>query len=191
MESVQGHIDRVLTGLEADPTALIVCLSGLQSSQDGQLKLSSGRSQEALSHLLEARDAFQKVPSARYMLGITNADIAAAYANLRNFSEAVSHAHESIALLSGNPTFAETEANAHMTLANALSLTGRAEEASAHYEAARRIYLKLPNSQKYLRALEQNMSNVLATSGKEEKKGIGCLLMIVIVIAAVYLLFRH
>jgi hypothetical protein len=48
------------------------------------------------------------------MLAIAIADIASAHANLWDFAEAIAFARESISCIRRNPTFAETEANAHI-----------------------------------------------------------------------------
>ena len=169
MQSIESHIHEVISGLEDDQQALVTCLSGLKSSQDGQLKLSTGKSHDALPLLSEARTSFQKIPAARYMLAITNADIAAAHANLGNFSEAGSFANEAISTLQGQATFAETEANAHMTLANSLAMSGSHSEADNHYDKAKELYQRLSNGSHYLRALEHNRAAAIGriSAGKK------------------------
>jgi tetratricopeptide (TPR) repeat protein len=183
-----AYIAQVIDGLKDNPEALTTCLYGLKCSEDGQAQLSPGSSADALPHLLEAHNAFQKVPSARYLLGITKSHIAVAYLALGKSSEAAEYARGAIEIVSRNPRFIRAEANAHISLAVALSETGRAEEAAIHYEAARRIYQGLPDSETYLCALERHMSSERAANRGEEKGSMGCALCVVaIVAAAVYL----
>ena len=103
------------------------------------------------------------------MLAVTNADIAAAHANLGSYSEARSFANEAISTLQGKATFAETAANAHMTLANSLSMTGSHSEADNHYDKAKELYKQLPNGSRYLRALEHNRAAAMGRGSAGKK----------------------
>lgn len=144
-----------------DAQALVACLGALKNSQDGQIKLNEGAFNESLVFLLQAHKSFKMIPSARYLLGITCADIAAAHANLGHCNEAAEFARDAILIVQGNQIFAKTEANAHMTLANQLAALGKPDEAEVHYGCARETYRRIPDGSQYLQALEHNRAIML------------------------------
>lgn len=90
----------------------------------------------------------------------SDADIAAAHANISEFHDALVFSREAISIICGKVEFAETEANAYMTAANSLAMTGSFLEADNYYDKARAIYETLPGNVGYLKALERNRATV-------------------------------
>jgi tetratricopeptide (TPR) repeat protein len=123
------HAQQVCQHLENDPPVLERCLKALGDSQKGQFALQRGESRRALDHLRRAEADFDAIPAATFLLGIARADIAAAYANLEQWPNAARYARQAIEIARHDKAFAETEANAHMTLANALGALGDLEAA--------------------------------------------------------------
>ena len=150
----------MITALGADTKTIELLLMALKDSQAGQIKLHDGASSEALVYLLKAHNEFSTIPAARNLLGITCADIAAAYANLEEFRRASTFARDAIAIVRGNQMFAVTEGNANMTLANALTSLGKTAEAESHYECALEIFQRMPSGAQFLKALEHNRARL-------------------------------
>ena len=156
MSIAQVHAQQVCEYLENDKPSLFRCLSALKDGEEGQLALKRGESQVALEYLLKAEADFDTLPQATFLLGITKADIAAAYGNLQKWSKAAKYACAAIEIAKHDQAFAETEANAHMTLAGALGTTGDIKGAETHLEIAEQIYKRLPDTGPQLIALKQN-----------------------------------
>jgi len=150
------HATQVCQHLESEPPALERCLKALADSQKGQLALQKGASRKALNHLLRAEADFDAIPAATFLLGIVRADIAAAYANLEQWPNAARYSREAIEIARDDKAFAQTEANAHMTLANALGSLGDLEAARTEYDKAESIYKTLKGVEPQLHALQHN-----------------------------------
>jgi tetratricopeptide (TPR) repeat protein len=151
-----SHAQQVLQALATDPPVLEKCLRALADLQNGQILLQKEESRTALSHLSRAAKIFESIPVARFLLGIACADIAAANANLEQWSQAASYAHRAIEIAANDRAFAETEANARMTLANSLGSLGDLRAAKQEYSNAENIYKTLPDVQLQLAMLKHN-----------------------------------
>jgi tetratricopeptide (TPR) repeat protein len=150
------HVQQVLRQIEGNPKILTRCLEALNNSQRGQEKLSAGDLKGALPLLLAAHDLYEKIPAARYLLGISKTDLAAAYGNLGEIRKSARYAEAALKIVAGKETFAFTEAMAEMTLGNCLYQLGDPGGGAAHHDQARAILRRLPDTDRYLKAIEHN-----------------------------------
>jgi tetratricopeptide (TPR) repeat protein len=150
------HIQQVLSQIQGNSKLHTRCLEALSNNERGQNKLSDGDSKGALPLLLAAHDLYEKIPAARYLLGISKTDLAAAYGNLGKIRKSARYAEAALEIVAGKETFAFTEAMAEMTLGNCLYQLGDAGGGAAHHDRARTILRRLPDTDRYLKAIEHN-----------------------------------
>jgi tetratricopeptide (TPR) repeat protein len=166
----QIHAQQVCKYLENNEAALIRCLEGIKEAGLGQLARSEGRPQKALDHFLLAEREFDAIPAATFLLGIVRADIAAAHGDLRNWAAAARYARAGIDIARNDSAFALTEANAHMTLANALGFLEDLAGAQVEYDRAEQIYKTLTGVREELNALRRNRASILGSSQSKRLK---------------------
>ena len=111
-------------------------LSRLKNAQDGQSRLGAGDSSGALPLLRRAHDRFEGIREARLLLGISKADLAAAYGNLRQYRKAAEFAEDCISIVEGVKRLAFTEAMARLTLASSWGILGREVDSEREFERA-------------------------------------------------------
>jgi hypothetical protein len=179
--------------LESRPEALIECLAGLKNAQDGQSRLGAGDPRGALPVLRRAHDRFEGIPDARLLLGISKADLAAAYGNIGEYHKAADFAEDAIAIVEGVARLAFTEAMARMSLATSRGILGQAGDSEREFEKAEAILRRIPGAGTHLERLELIRRNVRNSSPKPRTRSgfrwiIGILAAMALIAAIVYLL---
>jgi tetratricopeptide (TPR) repeat protein len=148
------HATEVVEGLLNDKK--VACICALKFSQDGQKLLGTGEFETAIKHFIKAEQIFNNISSARYLLGICKADIAAAYGNLGKFQKAFKFAKESIAIIGTDHRFTFTLAAANMTAGFSSYRLGEYATSAQHLKEARRLWQKIPGGEQYLSLIDQN-----------------------------------
>jgi len=92
------------------------CIAALQQAERGQAKLASADWRGALSLCRRAESAFVGIPDAMPLLGVVQADIAAALGNLGRTQEAKSVAVDALPLVEKESMFRRTLGSLHMTI---------------------------------------------------------------------------
>lgn len=146
------------------------CISALQQAGLGQQKLSSGDWNGALALCMGAQAEFSQIPEARPLVGVTNADIAAALGNLGRHAEAKKIAEEALPLVQGVRHLAQTEAALHMTLGIGYYQEGDAQQGAHHFFIARQLYGVVPGAAQMLEIVDSNEAQVKAVHHEKRKR---------------------
>lgn len=159
---------RILEALSGEK--LTACLQALAKSEQGQRKMSSGHWDEGLAHSMCAHDLLTNIPEAAPILGIVKQDIAAAYGNLGNTTEATRFAQDAISLVQGVKELACTEAMARMTVGITCYRSGNEQQGKQHFASARSLLKNQPGSEQSLRLLDENEARLKSDMSKNERK---------------------
>ena len=159
---------RILEALSGERK--IACLQALHEAEQGQAKMSSGDWDGCIAHAMRAHDLLTNIREAAPILGVVKQDIAAAYGNLGNTAEASRFAQDAIPLVQGVKELAYTEAMARMTVGITCYRTGNEQQGAQHFASARSLLKNRPDSERGLRLLDQNESNLKADLSRTKRK---------------------
>lgn len=147
---------RLMASLEGRPELQRACSRALERARDGQAALGRQDWRGSVAAGEEARKTLTKVPGSRAVLGIVQADLAAAHCNLGSLPTAARLAEEAIAGVAGALGLEFTAGSAHMTLGICHYRAGRPQAGREAFEQARRIYRELRGGEDFVRLANAN-----------------------------------